>query len=149
MDDGYPKSGCGQRWSCYVEGMKPNHAQDESLVSPPASSQRRALAKRGHLLKARLAVGRAGITEAFLNQVRQALEKADLLKVRMDADDAAGSDAMAADLARQVPCHLIQRVGHVALLYRPLPENTAPLAYEGTDRIEYRGEMRGETYGHR
>lgn len=89
---------------------------------PPTKADRRELLKRGHGLKAYLAVGRGGLTDAFLRQVRATFVNSDLLKVRLEADTADESDLLAEQLAGQVPCHLVQRVGRIALIYRKPPE---------------------------
>jgi RNA-binding protein len=84
----------------------------------PTKTDRREFLKRGHGLKARLAVGRGGLTDAFLLQVRAAFVNTDLLKVRLEADTGDEADLLAEELAKQVPCYLVQRVGRVALIYR-------------------------------
>jgi RNA-binding protein len=96
-----------------------------ALGPPPAGAARRELLSRSHALKAHLFVGRAGLSDPLLAQVRQEFTQTDLLKVRLDADSAAQADTLAADLAARVPCHLIRRIGRVALLYRPGREKTA------------------------
>jgi RNA-binding protein len=73
-------------------------------------------------LKARLVVGRKGLTEAVLAEVRGELQRHELIKVRLDEDDADEAELLAMELAERVPAHLIQRIGRVALLYRPGPE---------------------------
>ncbi len=87
----------------------------------PSAAERRALLGQSHALKAQLAVGRKGLTEPFVQQVRQAFGKSGLLKVRLDADDADGAKELADALARQVGCHLLQRIGRVAILYHKPP----------------------------
>lgn len=84
----------------------------------PNSAQRRELRSRAQRLKARLVVGRKGITEPFLAEVRGELARLELVKIRIDEDDADEADRLAAELAERVPCHLIQRIGRVALLFR-------------------------------
>lgn len=95
-----------------------------------SARDRRELLERSHGLKARLAVGRAGVAEAVVAQVRQAFAHHDLLKVRLQADDRGEADRLAAELAEAVPCTLIRRVGRVALLYRP-PQTIADPAPAG------------------
>ncbi len=90
----------------------------------PTQAERRPLVKRGHALKAQLVVGRAGVTEAFLRQVRSAFANTDLLKVRLEAEKADDSERLALELADRVRCHLVQRVGRVALLYRKQAEKS-------------------------
>jgi len=77
---------------------------------------------RGHRLKAKLTLGRQGLTETFAAHVRQCFEHTDLLKVRIDCDDRDEAQQMAVALAASIPCHLIQRTGRVALLYRRLAQ---------------------------
>ena len=89
----------------------------------PTKADRRGLLKRGHTLKAHLAVGRGGLTDAFILQVRGVFDHADLIKVRLEADDADESDLLADELAKRIPCHLVQRVGRVAILYRAAMED--------------------------
>jgi RNA-binding protein YhbY len=96
-----------------------------AIGPPPTGAARRELLSRGHALKARLLIGRAGLSDPLLAQVRQVFTHADLLKVRLDAESADQADALAADLAARVPCHLIRRIGRVALLYSPGQEKTA------------------------
>lgn len=106
--------------------MNDDHDQEApALGPPPAAAARRALLSRGHTLKAHLFVGRSGLSDPLLAQVRQAFTHVDLLKVRLDADSTDQADALAADLAARVPCHLIRRIGRIALLYHPGSEKTA------------------------
>ena len=46
----------------------------------------------------------------------------DLLKVRISTDDREECDRVAEELAARLPCQLVQRVGRVALLFRPAAE---------------------------
>jgi RNA-binding protein len=106
-----------------VVGMKTGDSKCQSDIGPePDGARRRRLTGRGNRLKAGLAMGRQGLTEAFVESVRRAFTHADLIKVRLDADSPKQADALAEGLAARTPCHLIKRIGRVALLYRPLPE---------------------------
>jgi RNA-binding protein len=112
-----------------VAGVAQNDA-DQSLPADPGPAPdrqlRRALLGRGHQLKARLSVGRQGLTDGFLAQVRLSFANADLLKIRIDCDDRDEAALLASGLAEAVPCHLVQRVGRVALLYRELAKDRCP-----------------------
>jgi len=95
------------------------HSSYQGGAGPaPNSAERRALLGQAHRLKAHMAVGRKGLSETFAQQVREAFGKGCLLKVRLDADDAAGAEELADALARLVGCHLLRRIGRVAILYR-------------------------------
>ena len=106
--------------SCLTPVAKrPKQAYPERMSEPLTHSLQRELKRRGHRLKARILVGRGGLSLGFLEQLRKNLAETDLLKVRIEADDAAETKRVAAELAQLVHCHLIQRVGRVALLYLP------------------------------
>jgi len=102
-------------------GSASNFGANVDLGPSPRGAAKRSLLARGHGLKASLFVGRQGVTDAFVGAVREAFAGSDLLKVRIDADDADQTEAAGEVLADRVPCHFLQRVGRVILLYRPLP----------------------------
>ena len=66
-----------------------------------------------------LQVGGKGITDALVAEVAAALEQHELIKVKVAAEDREVRDALVADLARRADAALVQRIGHVAILYRP------------------------------
>jgi len=99
-----------------------NDLPSENAGPEPTSAQRREFRARANRLKARLIVGRKGLTDAVLAEVRGELQRHELIKVRLDEDDADEAEALAHELAERVPAHLIQRIGRVALLYRPNAE---------------------------
>ncbi len=84
----------------------------------PSAAERRELRSRANRIKARLIVGRKRLTDALLAEVRGELLRNELIKVRLDEEDADEAESLARDLAVQVPCHLVQRIGRVALLNR-------------------------------
>lgn len=96
----------------------------------PTNSQLRQLRSHAARLKARLAIGRAGLTDACVAQVRHAFERESLIKVRVGAHDREAIDEIGQKLAAQVPCTLVSRVGFVLTLFRPGPNN--PLAERDT-----------------
>ncbi len=64
-------------------------------------------------------MGRAGLSDAFVHEVDEALRLQGLIKVRIAAEDAAATRQYAAELAAKAEGHMVQVVGRVALLYRP------------------------------
>lgn len=92
----------------------------------PTSSQLRRLRSLAARLKPTLAIGRAGLTDAVVAQVRHAFEHASLLKIRVGAHERDAIDEIGETLAQRVPCALVSRVGFVLTLFRPGPDN--PLA---------------------
>lgn len=89
----------------------------------PAPEERRGLVARGHRLKPQLTVGRQGVTEALAAQVRQSFTNADLIKIRLAVDDRDAADRLVDEIETLVPCHAVQRIGRVALLYRRLAKD--------------------------
>ncbi len=83
------------------------------------STQRRALAARGNRIKASVTIAET-LSESVVEHVRKAFGKRDLIKVRIATDDRDVFARAAQDLADRVPCTLIQRIGRIALLYRPI-----------------------------
>jgi RNA-binding protein len=90
--------------------------------TPPALDgfQRRALRARAHGLSPVAQVGAAGLSEALLAAVDQALRDHELVKVRMLQPQ--DKKACAGELARASGAALCGLVGHTAILYRPDPE---------------------------
>ena len=86
------------------------------------SSQTRFLRGQAHDLKAVLQIGGKGITPAFLAELNEVLERHELVKVKVGAEDRDTRDAMIAELVQATESALVQRIGHTAVLYRPSKE---------------------------
>ena len=84
--------------------------------------QNRFLRGQAHDLKAMLQVGGKGATDAVVAEVANALDHHELIKVKVAAEDREARDSIIADLAARTDAALVQRIGHVAILYRPNPE---------------------------
>jgi RNA-binding protein len=83
---------------------------------------RRKLRQLGHALKPVVMVGGQGLHDALLAELDGALAHHELVKVRVSAGERSERDAMIATLCSACAAELVQRVGHVALLYRRHPE---------------------------
>lgn len=83
------------------------------------SSQSRFLRGQAHDLKALLQIGAKGLTPAFLAELDAVLEQHELVKVKIGAEDREARDAMIGEIVEQSGSALVQRIGHVAVLYRP------------------------------
>ncbi|HST43870.1 MAG TPA: ribosome assembly RNA-binding protein YhbY [Luteimonas sp.] len=83
------------------------------------SAQSRFLRGQAHGLKAMLQVGGKGLTDPVAAEVDLALEHHELIKVRITAEDREARDAAIAGLVARSGAALVQRIGHVAVLYRP------------------------------
>lgn len=82
------------------------------------AAQTRFLRGQAHGIKAMLQVGGKGITDALVAEIDAALEHHELIKVKVGASDREERDGMIADLAGRTGSELVQRIGHVAILYR-------------------------------
>ncbi|HUN27552.1 MAG TPA: ribosome assembly RNA-binding protein YhbY [Steroidobacteraceae bacterium] len=81
--------------------------------------QRRYLRGRAHPLKPVIQIGSAGLTEALARETERALEDHELIKVRASGRERTTRDAVFEELARRTGSALVQRIGHVGVLYRP------------------------------
>ncbi|WAT13653.1 ribosome assembly RNA-binding protein YhbY [Xanthomonas fragariae] len=86
------------------------------------SAQNRFLRGQAHDLKALLQTGGKGVTPAFLAELEEVLERHELIKVKVAAEDRQTRDTLIAELIEQTGGALVQRIGHVAILYRPSKE---------------------------
>ena len=86
--------------------------------------QKRHLRALGHRLKPVVLLGAAGASEAVLRELDQALERHELLKVKVRAPDRNARDALVGRLCEATGAALVLRIGHTALLYRPRREES-------------------------
>jgi RNA-binding protein len=83
------------------------------------SAQTRFLRGQAHDLKAMLQIGGKGVTESVVAEIGEALEHHELVKVKIAAEDREARDAMIGEITKRSGAALVQRIGHVAILYRP------------------------------
>lgn len=86
------------------------------------SAQNRFLRGIAHDLKALLQIGGKGVTPAFLAELDEVLERHELVKVKVAAEDREARDALIDEMIQASDSALVQRIGHVAVLYRPAKE---------------------------
>ena len=84
--------------------------------------QKRHLRRLGHELEPVVMTGGAGLTPGLLAELDSTLAHHELVKVRVRAGDREGRDDMIRALCEASGAELIQRIGHVALFWRPNPE---------------------------
>ena len=96
----------------------------ERLQPQLTSADRRALKGKAQHLEPVLKVGHSGVTEAFLASVRNELALHELIKVKFVAFKEKRRE-LASQLAESSESALVQVVGHVAVLYKPRPSDSA------------------------
>jgi len=89
---------------------------------PLSQQQVRKLRGYAHALKVIITVGSNGLTENVVNEIDNALEQHELLKIRVNASDRDERDEMIQTILEKTGAELVQRIGHVAALYRMNPE---------------------------
>ena len=82
-------------------------------------AQIRFLRGQAHDLKPLLQLGAKGLTPAFVAELSAGLEQHELVKVKVGGEDRDARDAVIAELVSGTDSTLVQRIGHVAILYRP------------------------------
>ncbi len=82
-------------------------------------AERRALKRLAHHREVVVRTGNAGLTDAVVAEAGRALAHHELMKVRVLAGEREDRDAMIQQLCESLGAALVQRVGHVATLYRP------------------------------
>jgi len=85
--------------------------------------QKKHLRKLGHSLEPVLLTGGSGLTPGVLAELDATLAHHELLKVRVRAADRDSRDQLIRAMCEHAGAELVQRIGHVALLWRPNPEN--------------------------
>jgi RNA-binding protein len=83
-----------------------------------SGADKRRIRSRAHALKPVVNIGAAGLTASVVNEVGQALEHHEVIKVRL-AGSRDEKRALAGELAERVQGHLAGTIGHVAILYKP------------------------------
>ena len=86
------------------------------------SKQRQFLKGLAHPLQPVVRIGRGGVTDAVVAETRKSLIAHELIKVRIDTDDAAARKALAAKLAEATSSEIAGAVGKIAILYRARDE---------------------------
>jgi RNA-binding protein len=81
--------------------------------------QKRHLRGLGHHLKPLIIIGDKGLSESLMAEFESTLDHHELIKVRVRTGDRDARDAIIRKLCEDSSSQLIQRIGSVALLYRP------------------------------
>lgn len=85
---------------------------------PLTENQKRQLRKLGHNLKPVVMIGANGYTDAVNEEINLALEHHELIKVRVSGAERDSRDQMIKEMSERNNAELIQRIGHIALLFR-------------------------------
>ncbi len=87
-----------------------------------SSAQRREQRAQAHHLDPVVMVGAEGMSAAVLREINAALDAHGLIKVRLHLDDRAAREQLCQQLANDLQAALVQHIGKLAILWRPIPE---------------------------
>ena len=87
-----------------------------------SDAQRKHLRRLGHDRNPIVLVGQGGISPNLVAELDRALHDHELVKVRARVGERKTRDQILDELARATGAELVQRIGHVALYYRPRPD---------------------------
>ena len=92
----------------------------------------RELKARAQLLKPTLKVGKDGLSPQFIVEVDQTLKHLELIKVKFDSFKEEKKE-LALQLAERTSSHIVTRVGHVVVLFRPKPRGPMEAADDSAE----------------
>jgi len=103
-------------------------SEDDSKLAPPAGEalkgyQRKYLRAMAHALKPVLLIGQRGVTPTVAQELAQALDRHELVKIKfIECKVKSDKQRMAEELKDTVGAHLIGMVGHTAIFFRSNPD---------------------------
>ena len=90
------------------------------MIEPLTNPQIRRFKAAAQFLEPLLKVGKAGLSDAFVRSVDEALSHHELVKIKF-AEFKDQKKPLAPLMAEKTASHLIMRVGNVMVLHRPKP----------------------------
>jgi len=94
------------------------------MLKPLANPEIRRLKAAAQHLEPMLKIGKAGLSDGFVQSVNDALSQHELVKIKF-VEFKDQKKELAPQLADRTASHLVMRVGNVMVLHRPRPaENT-------------------------
>ena len=102
--------------------LRESSAIPVTLVFALTNPQKRHLKALAHHRKPVVIIGDSGITPAVLHEILLALDHHELIKIRVNAEDREAREAMIEEICATAEAALIQRIGHIATLFRRNPE---------------------------
>ncbi len=87
-------------------------------------AQKKYLKGLAHSLKPTVVLGSAGLSEGVMNELHVALNHHELIKARARVGDRCARDEIIHTICEQTGASLVQRIGNVAVLYRPNPDKS-------------------------
>lgn len=89
---------------------------------PLSIKQTKALRSQAHALKPVVIIGQNGLTENVINEIENALEYHELIKVRINSADRDSRHTLAERISAATQSEHVQTIGHIGVFYRHNPE---------------------------
>jgi len=89
-----------------------------------SARERAHLKARAHALEPFVQVGQAGLSENVLKELERTLTAHGLIKVRLGGADREARAALAQSISEQTDAAVVQSVGKILVLWRPVPVTT-------------------------
>ncbi len=93
------------------------------MAAALSNPQKRYLRGLAHDLKPVILVGAKGITDNLVAETGLAIDRHELIKVRVAAGDRELRDLWIAELCERAQSELVARIGNIAVLYRRSQDN--------------------------
>jgi len=87
-----------------------------------SAKQKKALKGHAHSLKPVVLMGQHGLTPAVVDEIEQALDFHELIKVKLVAADRQEKNALAETICTSTHSELVQLIGHTGVFYRHNPD---------------------------
>ena len=101
----------------------PKKRKPSAPLIPLTGKQKSFLRALAHKLKPVVQIGHQGVTEGVLAALEVALERHELLKVKVAGEAEVDAAELAPELEKATKSQLVQIIGHTLVLYRRRPEN--------------------------
>lgn len=76
------------------------------------------LKAEAHALKPIVMIGNKGLTEAVINEINQALDDHELIKIRSSEADRVARQDLFAEICKSTTSQLVQIIGKIGVIYR-------------------------------
>lgn len=100
-----------------------------------SKNQLKMLRKLSHSEKPLFQMGKLGLTEVFLQQLDQALEKRELVKFHILQNSDESLTEVTEAIAKALDTTVVQSIGNTAVLYRPSSKAKHQVISQEIDRI--------------
>src|SRR3954454_21002851 len=88
-------------------------------ITPDHRATLRALS---HPVKPTVWIGAAGLSEAVIHELDQALKSHELIKVKVSKDERETREVLLQQICRQLGAAPVQHIGRTLVIYRPVPD---------------------------